>query len=630
MTVLLAGGFYMQMASGRGWIPKEAKVAIAVALGALAVFLGDRFLRRDARVLGMGLVGAGLGVVFGALYGGHALYGLYRFEPAAVALVGVIAAGMVMAVRHDASPIALLAVLGGFLIPALSSSASGGDAGAKRDVLFAYLTVLDLGVLGVALARRWRALEWLAFAGTWLLFAVWYHRTAAPVPMLTLAWCAGFFAIFLAVPLVYHLRRRIALSPDRLALVVLDGAFGFGFACEILDGVLDQLAWVAAALAVIYVALTALVRRRLPGDQLAYAAFAIVAAGFATLTVPLMLREEGIVLAWALEAPVLAYLGTRYRLRNVRIAGAAVVILAAGWMLIEHRPSHELAFTPFLNDRFGSAFAVPVAAALYAWIAGAAARRFHDPLGRGYAIVVGIMAGLLTLGLVHAELWSHYQLRGEPAAARLAVLAWWLVATGGALALARRGNVAAWGTAVALATGAGVLAVAVAEVGPYGPLPFLNPRFLLLAATAGAAVGLRWSERRLPATGVAITELRALVVFWMPILVIGALWFVATGEAWQQAHLRATGAEHARWLSQAALSSTWSIFAAGLLATGFRLRVTAMRLTALGMFAATVAKVLLVDLAQVGQIYRVTSLLVLGVLLFGASWLYHRAPRRLP
>jgi uncharacterized membrane protein len=94
VALLFAAGFYMQLASGRGWLGPIGKLAIAIVAGAFAVFLGDRALRKDARVLGQGLIGAGLGVVFGALYAGHALYGLYDPEPAALALIAVTAAGM--------------------------------------------------------------------------------------------------------------------------------------------------------------------------------------------------------------------------------------------------------------------------------------------------------------------------------------------------------------------------------------------------------------------------------------------------------------------------------------------------------------------------------------------------------
>lgn len=46
------------------------------------------------------------------------------------------------------------------------------------------------------------------------------------------------------------------------------------------------------------------------------------------------------------------------------------------------------------------------------------------------------------------------------------------------------------------------------------------------------------------------------------------------------------------------------------------------------MMRVTAAKVVLADIAQVQQGYRVTLPRVLGLLLLGASWLYHRLGER--
>jgi uncharacterized membrane protein len=59
----------------------------------------------------------------------------------------------------------VLALLGGLLTPVAVSSGAG-----SRDALFAYLLVLDLGAVALALARGWRVVEVLALAGTWVMF----------------------------------------------------------------------------------------------------------------------------------------------------------------------------------------------------------------------------------------------------------------------------------------------------------------------------------------------------------------------------------------------------------------------------------------------------------------------------
>jgi uncharacterized membrane protein len=57
--------------------------------------------------------------------------------------------------------------------------------------------------------------------------------------------------------------------------------------------------------------------------------------------------------------------------------------------------------------------------------------------------------------------------------------------------------------------------------------------------------------------------------------------------------------------------------------------VRSLRLAALGLFGLTALKLVLVDMAEVQEVYRIVSFLVLGVLMIGASYLYHRVEKRL-
>ena len=68
----------------------------------------------------------------------------------------------------------------------------------------------------------------------------------------------------------------------------------------------------------------------------------------------------------------------------------------------------------------------------------------------------------------------------------------------------------------------------------------------------------------------------------------------------------------------------WSVYAAGLLIGGLLGRWAAIRYMALAVFAVTLGKVFLVDMAGVEAGYRIASFLALGVLLVGVSFLYQR------
>jgi uncharacterized membrane protein len=119
------------------------------------------------------------------------------------------------------------------------------------------------------------------------------------------------------------------------------------------------------------------------------------------------------------------------------------------------------------------------------------------------------------------------------------------------------------------------------------------------------------------------------VVFLL--LSVLALWFVTSIETvtffWARAATQKQfeDANHQLWLAQMALSVVWAIFAAVLAALGFVRRSSAMRWAALALFALTIIKAMLVDIAALEQIYRIIVFFVLGILLLLVTWGYHKA-----
>jgi uncharacterized membrane protein len=110
-----------------------------------------------------------------------------------------------------------------------------------------------------------------------------------------------------------------------------------------------------------------------------------------------------------------------------------------------------------------------------------------------------------------------------------------------------------------------------------------------------------------------------------------ALWLVSSIETQTYFHSRAAvqrvveDASHERWLGQMALSVVWAIYAAVLAAVGFVRRSSATRWASLSLFALTIVKAMLVDLAELQQLYRIIVFFVLGVLLLLVAWGYHKA-----
>ena len=72
------------------------------------------------------------------------------------------------------------------------------------------------------------------------------------------------------------------------------------------------------------------------------------------------------------------------------------------------------------------------------------------------------------------------------------------------------------------------------------------------------------------------------------------------------------------------LSVVWALYAALILAIGYLRQSRPLRWTALGVFAVTLGKVLLVDTSGLGGLYRVGAFFILAVMMGLGAWIYQR------
>ncbi|HEX6648313.1 MAG TPA: DUF2339 domain-containing protein [Pyrinomonadaceae bacterium] len=166
---------------------------------------------------------------------------------------------------------------------------------------------------------------------------------------------------------------------------------------------------------------------------------------------------------------------------------------------------------------------------------------------------------------------------------------------------------------------------------PYGfrPkfIPVFNRYFLtslaVIACFAGAAyLYQRGGEKKLVRSQAPrlVLGLLAAIAFWFLISIETHTFFIGRALAERIPQ----DADHQRWLGQMALSVVWAVYAATLAAVGFKRRAAAFRWASLVLFAFTIIKAMLVDIARLQQLYRIIVLAVLGVLLLLVAWAYHK------
>ncbi len=117
-------------------------------------------------------------------------------------------------------------------------------------------------------------------------------------------------------------------------------------------------------------------------------------------------------------------------------------------------------------------------------------------------------------------------------------------------------------------------------------------------------------------------------------LAAGVVWLCSSVEAYTWFDARAgdvtdyEAARQIRWGGQLSLSLIWSVYAGLLTWAGFRFRVKAARVAGLALFGLTLVKVVIIDISELRQFYRILALLGLGLVLLRVAWAYQRSTRQ--
>ncbi len=627
VILMIATGFFLKYAFDNDWIGPSARVMMGVAFGIVLLVSGDISIRRSMGFLGQGLIGCGLSVMYMSIFAAFSFYQLIGQEIAFVLMILTTASGVTLAILHDAKVIAVLATLGGLLTPVMISTGK-----ANRDGLMGYLVMLDLGVLVVAFFRKWRALDILAFVGTVLLFIVWhekYYQMKDQFP--AIFWLTAFYIIFLLIPFTYHLRKETPIAVERFVMSIANAVFYFGFAYAILKT--DHrhvLGFIALGMSASYTAMGALTRQRLASDANSLFGFVTMAVALLTLAVPLHMKMHGVMLMWAVEAPVLIYLGYRFRYLPTRLFGLGVLCIAAARLFISHFPLHSAPYIPVLNKNFAEAIFV---AAIF-FLSGYIHRRYEKrstQVDEPIITLLPILGGLLACILFHHEIgaWfrKYYLDVGSRYYSQCSVIFVWMIGSLTFLHLGKffKNRAAQFAGLLPLAVAVILVLTAYADAPKFESRLFLNFRFIgaLFASLALANFAYRFKKMN------ADENLGA----WVFQTVGGAfaviLLVFLSVEVFHFGHTRTTDHQAANWSALLGLSLAWGMYASSMLVIGFWKRVRPLRVAALALFGVTAVKLVLIDMAGLEQLYRIISFFVIGGLMIAAAYLYNKLEKRL-
>ncbi len=324
IMLLLGVGFFLKYAFDH-WIDPMGQVAVGILGGLVLVILGQKLSEKYAKYAAT-LTGAGIGILYFAIYAGFAFYNpVVIAQPVAFALmIMVTALAMVLAVASGTINLAVIGVLGGFLTPVMLSTGEN-----HLVTLSLYMIVLNLGTIGIAWFKKWTQLNYLAFVGTILLFGGWMERHYTEAQLgVTFAFLSVFFLIFLANSVVHHFSRKETSTPSDLLLLCLNAIGYFGVCYGILKPQHNEyLGFFALLLAIVYLTIAYLAYSGNKHDRTLNLTLPGIAVVFLSIAIPLQLTGYWISIAWLIEALILVYVGLVVRERTIQVFGWIVLLL---------------------------------------------------------------------------------------------------------------------------------------------------------------------------------------------------------------------------------------------------------------------------------------------------------------
>ncbi|MCL2725855.1 MAG: DUF2339 domain-containing protein [Polyangiaceae bacterium] len=411
ILVLFFGvSFLLKLAASYGWFPLELRLA-GVAAGAAALLgIGWR-LREKRRNYGLLLQGGGVGILYLVIYSAFAYFKLIPADSALLAfalLFCVCALSAFLAVRQDASALAVMGMTGGFAAPALISTGSGNHI-----LLFSYFALLNAGVLGIAWFRAWRALNLLGFAFTLGIGSAWALKYYTPAHLLSVeGFLLLFFLFYVAVALLYAIRRELELKRYVDGTLVFGAPIAFSLLqTRLMANVEFGMAWSMVALGVLYLLLAAWVARyRLERLRLYFESLLALSVLFLTLAVPLAFEGTRLTAAiWAVEGAGLCWVAVRQQRRLALAGGLALQVFGA--LSFFYDPSgHVGADAPLvLNSWYLGALMLSLSALFCGWrLKRDAAQQWLDSLRKPMSFALGVAGLLWWIGSGYVEILRYF------------------------------------------------------------------------------------------------------------------------------------------------------------------------------------------------------------------------------
>jgi uncharacterized membrane protein len=340
-----------------GLIGQVGIIVIGFAVGSGLLVAGHRVHDKNPAVTTT-LVTIGIWVMYFTVY---KLYTYLNLESGMLMMAYLInflvtVLSMAMAMYYKREPLALLSVIAAYITPLFVGNSV--EIENFYAFLFAYLLLMNIGMMYVANIMEWRTVNMATFAASFLILSVWILFLMNPENDLAEAlWFSTlYFVAFYVMNIVYTLQPHNPLAKFNRQLLFANTVFYIVFILKINihadtgAGTMGLFYLFQSVLSSIY-AYILYHKQRLEEHEQLFEQLLLFSIIFFNWSLFLIFDLTTLNFVWSLEAPIIIYLGLRTRIEVLNQASLVLTLMSLASMFIGWFKSYTNPFLDFMmND----------------------------------------------------------------------------------------------------------------------------------------------------------------------------------------------------------------------------------------------------------------------------------------
>lgn len=363
-VVIIGVGIGAKYAIDNDLISPLVRILLGYFVGGLLNFFAYR-LKKNYFNFSAVLCSGAMAIHYFITYAAYSYYSLFPNTVAFVLMVIITVITVALALFYNRQVIAHFGLVGAYLVPFLLK-----DPDSSVLVLFIYMTIINCGILFISTKKRWKPLNYMAFAATWIIFISWFlSKNYTDQITISLTFASLFFAIFYLVFLSYKLILKEKLKLDDIFFLVLNASVFYLIGLFTLDIRHIELTFggLFTFINAIIHGFTAFLiyKYETENKNLFYWTLGIVVA-FITIAIGLQFNESVSAILWSVEAAFIFWLGRNKKIILFDYLAITIVLLTiiqiiSLWFSVSYNfypESINEIYTPIFRLSFLSSLAV--------------------------------------------------------------------------------------------------------------------------------------------------------------------------------------------------------------------------------------------------------------------------------